>query len=338
MSRKKDQSGLVAAVAAGLTEIIGGVLGGGCLLAIGFFILVWGEARVNIGTSVVEAPMLGDAPVVPGGPVVHTGAVDFIKRAPEPILAGEYAAVHRTVETCAWHEKEPQGSSKAATTYIKSWTERVPDSEGFSSRGYDNPPGNALLKSRETLAGGLKIGDVLLGEVTTVFAAETIAPRRADVKGAQLVDKQWAYMDGHAHCREGGEAQIGDQRVSFRVVRRGDLATAFGRWEDRVIEAYRGQVLLARGPRDKLLAESQSERELKTWIYRSAGALVLWIALYLLLKPALVLVRWIPLVGGLAQGAATVLTMLAALALTFCFVFLGWGMAAATHLFGGFVG
>ena len=61
----------------------------------------------------------------------------------------------------------------------------------------------------------------------------------------------------------------------------------------------------------------------------------MWIGFMVLLEPALTLLGMVPMLGGLMRGAATLLTMLAALALTLGFVFLGWGRPILNELFWG---
>ena len=87
-----------------------------------------------------------------------------------------------------------------------------------------------------------------------------------------------------------------------------------------------------------LVSQKKGERASKTWIFRASGGLILWIALFLIISPLLKLVTWIPLFGGLIKGAATAVTMLAALAFTVAFVFFGVGMTFFTNLIGSLVG
>jgi hypothetical protein len=164
-----------------------------------------------------------------------------------------------------------------------------------------------------------------------------IAPLRGQVAGARFVDAEWAYFGGEKRCSGSGGAMIGDQRVSYHVLRAGDIVTVFGKYEAGHFGPFRNQVLLARGKRDALVSQMRQERSSQNWIYRIAGGFLLWIALYLIISPSLALVTWIPIIGTLVSAAATMVTMIVALALTGAVVFLGWGMAFFTRLFGGLI-
>jgi len=308
----------------------------GVLLFFGaFFVLVWGESRVNIGTAIEHALHLNEHEHA-GGPVTYSGGLSFAEPAVAPLLKGDYAYVERIAQTCAWVEtsRETKGGGQTVV-YDKRWIENVPDSDGFQSAGHDNKEGD--VESRISAGLTLRVGDYELAEVTGFYAAEQIAPAVSQVKGARSVDQQWAYIASDARCSKQGGAAIGDQRLSYRTMNAGDLVTVFGKRDDKRLVPFRGQVLLARGSRDVLVLRLSRDRESQTWMYRGGGALLLWIALYFLLSPVLKLVSWIPLLGVLIRGAASVVTMLAALGAMLLFVFRGWGMPFFTSLFGGFL-
>ena len=334
MPRSKDQSNEPTG-SSRITAAISSVLVGAVTLMTGFLVLVWGEARVNIATTIENSTSLNDSDARSGAPVTYTGSLSYTRAADDGVLKGEYAYIRRRVETCAWVEKTVKKKGKESLAYKKRWIEVVPDSRRFSTRGFDNRPGP--LREATAVGGGLTVGSMALTALPDVARADTIAPRMADVAQARLVDEKWAYLSAHKSCSESGAA-IGDQRLRFDVLRAGDLVTVFGSRDAGRIMPFRGQLLLSRGDRSALINELSSERSTVTWFYRAGGAILLWIALYLLLRPAVALVGWLPIIGDLARGVATLMTMLAALALTLAFVFWGWGMTFFSNLFGGLVG
>lgn len=331
----KKKPGLVGKAGRGMAKMVFSLVFGVVLLFGAFFVLVWGEARVNIAAAIEQSPQMSDASDGMGATL--TDGLHFSRPADEPLLEGNHAYVVRSVETCAWIEEEAK-DKKGGTSikYIKRWTTEVPDSDDFESRGYDNK--EPTLKPKTSIAVGLGVGKYELAEVTEWYAADTLAPQASQVSKASRVEKEWAYILPETDCSENGTAAIGAQRLSFKVLREGSLVTVFGKKMGTRIEPFRGQVLLANGDRKVLVASLAASRESTTWYFRLGGALLLWIALYLILSPALKLVTWVPILGGMIQGAATVVTLVVALVATLGFVFLEWGMAFFTNLFGGLVG
>ena len=324
----------------GLSRLIASLLLGFIAFFGAFFVLVWGESRVNIGSAITGAVDLNASSATTGRAVTYTGPLVFERSADDGVLSGHFAYIRRSVETCAWIESPAKKSSGGERTrhgvrYKKQWVETVPDSSRFDTRGYDNRAG--AVRSAEAFGGGLKIGSYRLEGVPEVLSPETIAPRLDQVAHVRSVDQHWAYLAADRHCAAAGAA-IGDQRLRFEVLREGDLVTVFGRRQGRGIGPYRGQTLLTKGTRDTLLAGVETSRTVETWLFRAGGGLLLWFALYALLSPVVATIRWIPLVGALAGGAATIVTMVGALGLTLGFVFLGWGMTWFSRLFGGLVG
>jgi hypothetical protein len=314
----------VAAFVLGLTLLIGG-----------FFVLVWGEARVNIATAIQNSPNLNDTEVEDGVPGTHTGALSFASPAVDPILSGDYGLVVRHVQTCAWVESETRKKQAVTTHYKKQWAELVPDSNAFATRGYDNKAGR--LENSRAVGIRFRLGPYKLAPVTDFLNVATIAPQPGQVEGARIMDDQWAYLASDKGCNSGGGAMVGDQRIRFDVIRAGDLVTVFGTVKNGQLVPFRGQLILARGTRESLVKGLEQERSGQTWGYRAFGGILLWIALYLIISPALKLVTWIPILGTLVSGAATGITLIAALSITASFVFWGWGMTFFTRLFAGLI-
>ncbi len=311
------------------------VVGGIALLLLAFFVLVWAESRVNLAQTVQHAHHLNDREADSGRIVTYTGGLSFERPADEPLLPrGDFARVERVAQTCAWSEVRVKNA--AEPTYQKSWLDNVPDSDLFERTGYDNLAG--VFGSRESNGAALRVGIFALAPVTDFLGAEIVVPSPEQVKGARTVDEEWAYLASDTRCGADGNAAIGDQRIRFRALRAGDLVTVFGRLDGERITAFRGQLILAKGGRDELLKRLAIDRDALTWMYRALGALLLWIALYLIIRPALDVVSWIPIFGDLARGAATAATLVLAALLTLGFVFRGWGMAFFAHLFQGMLG
>jgi hypothetical protein len=330
--KTRKDTGLVTRAGRGVGRLIFSVVVGAIAFFGAFFVLVWGEARVNIGTAIAGAVNLNEMSAAQGRAVTYTGALGFTRGADDGVLAGHFAYIRRTVETCAWTETDDK---KKGIVYAKRWVEAVPDSSRFGTNGYDNRTG--AVRSAEAFGGELKVGSFRVEGLGEVLNAEMIAPRVDQVAHVRSVDQHWAYLAADRDCAPAGAA-IGDQRLRFEVLREGDLVTVFGRRNGRAIAPFRGQILITKGGGEQLAAGVETARTVETWLFRGAGGLLLWFALYALLSPVVTTIRWIPIVGDLAGGVATLAAMVGALGLTLGFVFLGWGMAFFSKLYGGLVG
>ncbi|MFT7624228.1 MAG: hypothetical protein ACI9WU_003415, partial [Myxococcota bacterium] len=294
------------------------------------------EARVNLSAAIAHATHMNDErPTVAGEAVTLTGGLSFERPADDPLLEGEYALVRRTSQTCAWVEKKARQKGQPPS-YRKGWVSEVPDSALFASAGHDNQAG--VFGSKQSVGSVLRIGTLAVGDPTDFEGAEIIAPALEQVRQARSVDEEWVYLAADRACSQRGGAAIGDQRLSFAAMRAGDLVTGFGRLEGKRLLPHRGRLVISKGTRAELLTHVEASRDGRTWMFRGVGALLLWIALYFIIRPALDLVAWIPIVGSLARGAASAATMILAAALTLGFVFRGWGMTFFTKLYGSLVG
>ena len=320
-----EDSGVFKKITREATRSVMIALLGVIIVSGGFFVLVWGEAQVNIATTIKHAPHLNMEAVPSGIAVTYTGALSFTDPASDPLLTGDYAYIRRHIQTCAWVETEKKKRSKNKLTYVKRWTADVPNSENFKTPGYDNPP--PQLGSQLATARGLTVGEFGLVEINQILAPFALVPRKSEVKNARFADEQWAYMATDRQCHSTGGAAVGDQRVRFDVLRAGDTVTVFGRLGQSMFAPYRGQILMARGQRDNLIKLVNQQRKSQIWVYRACGSVLLWIGLYLIINPMLLMVSWIPIFGLLIKGAATTITMVIAVAVTAGFVFLGWGMS-----------
>lgn len=323
-SKEPKKPGLVGRAGRGLGRLIGTFIFGVVLLFGGFFVLVWGEQRVNIGAAIAGAENLNDGDVSDGVAMTYTGDLDWDSAADEPLLSGEFGFVSRTVETCAYVQEK---GKKAESVVRKKWVAEVPDL-----------PKNAKGKyaSSQEKGSGFSVGGKPLSEVTEFYGAEIITPEKSQVEGAMDTDATWVYFGPNKRC-EDPHTSVGDQRISFRVLKKKVRVTAFGKKDGDSIVPFRGQALVSRGGREELVSH-QEERTSTIWMFRAGGGVLLWIALFLVISPILKLVTWIPLFGGLVKGAATVFTLVVAAVATLGFVFMGWGMGFFTSLFGGLLG
>lgn len=324
---KRSTSGLLGGLV--------GLIAGGILALAGLCVLAYGEARLNKLSALARAPHVNAADPAPtaGTRVTLSGSLRALELAHDPLLRGDFVFVRRSVETCAWMEQA--GKERGGPpVYRKRWLKEIPDSSRFHSPGYDNP--KARYQDAEVMGQGLMLDDTALAEPLQVVASDLLAPTRQDVVGARIVAEQWAYLSSSRECREGGAA-IGDQRVTFRVLRPGDLVTAFGALKGKRLDPYAGELLLARGARAQLAQALEGHKAPMSWVARVGGGVLVWTGLTLFFAPIVALVAWIPLVGGLARGAMRLATVILALLVTLGVIYRGYGISAAASLLGGLI-
>ena len=308
----------------------------------GFYVLAWGE----VGTTAKRAHHLNDGSAKSGIPVTATGEIAFEAPAPLNLLKqGKFAVLRRVVQTCAW--TEGSGDQKA---YKKEWfdADQVPDHTRFSEPGHENKRG-ALKSYGPVFAKGLVLRGVNHGAVrlsakkteVTLLGLQSIDLAGSAIVGVSHRDEGWAYLTTGQldhHCAVGGGARVGEQRVKFQGIRKGATVTVFGEKSPEGVNAYHGTLYISVGDRDALISGMKRAQGSKKWVFRGIGALLLWIGLYLVIRPLLGLVAWIPLIGGMVKSAARLVTMAAALLLTAGFVLLEWGMDTVMSVLGGLVG
>ena len=349
----KDASkpGLAGRAGRGVLKVVLGEVFGIALLFGGFFVLVWGEARVNIAIAIGRADNLNEAPDVgEGSPVTYRGSVGYKVAARDGLLQGDFAVVRRRIHVCGVVEKKVTDKSGGESfEYEQKWLDADSSllKEKFATPSYNNPaPIDAAEAKTEAVAEGLSVGDYELSTVSDFMSLELIVPPVSDFTKSELFKArkqgdEWVYEGDSTACEKDAKtpaARIGDKRVQFQVLRKNDLVTTFGMRKGQHIDTFRKQLVVIKGSRDELVDKMKSARQSKTWMFRAAGALVLWIALFLIINPALKLVTWIPIIGSLVKGAATLVTFLAAGAGVVAFVFFGIGMKFFTKLFGGLIG
>ncbi len=318
-----------------LIKLVASLVLGSAISLAGFFVLIWADQHIDIADMITAAPHLNDTPVSDGAAATVTGRLEVKKPANDPLLPNAKAAfVVRRVQVCTVVEVAPsddvwqQGTTEKQDVeppLVAKWVDYRP--ELINEKSPDD------LRPLRSVGAGLSVAGRELTAVPEVLGGHVVAPAPGTVIGAKSIDEQWVYMDTTTTCID--QDSIGTRRMSFEVLRAGDLVTAFGKsWQDE-LRPWHGQLILGLGGRDGLSERIGNRRERRAWWVRGVGATILWIGLMVLLEPALTVLGVVPILGGLMRGAATLLTMLTALALTLGFVFLGWGRPILNELFWG---
>jgi hypothetical protein len=337
-----------------LSRIVGSITGVlfGIVFVIGAIILLfWNEGRaVQTARSLSEGGKVvvdaAPSPVDPGneGKLIHLSGD---AKAGAPIMDGTFsvsaAALHlvRAAEMYQWEEDKHQethksigGSEQTVTTYTykKVWSDRTIDSQTFRhSDGHSNPQkqyGRLDLTAAESTLGAFKLNRAVL-ELLPASAALQLDPQAADPIKSRIANAQIA--DGKIYIGTNPDSpQIGDYRISYTYAPVGPVSV-IGRQSGAGIESYQtraGDRLLLAVPGDRPAVEmfKQAERDnmILTWVLRLVGVVAMWLGVYLVLRPLVVVADVVPLIGSVIGAGAGVMALACTMVVAGFVIALAW--------------
>jgi hypothetical protein len=182
---------------------------------------------------------------------------------------GSYLFINQVVEVFGWHEKSHSysvgPSSETTYTYEKTWLwgPCAPPSNSFQRpRGHENPypcrkvPGEEYIVPERIMAGPYWVSlprtevriapytysDVRMGE-NNPFGIPFDEMERIKLSPSNAIEKDGFAIasDDYLFRGEGtlNNPSVGDQRISYRVIRSGARGTIFGAYEGESIGVYR---------------------------------------------------------------------------------------------------
>ena len=355
-----------------LSRIVGsitGVLFGIVIVIASIVLLFWNEGRaVQTARSLSEGGKVvvdaAPAPVDPGneGKLIHLSGET---KAGAPIadrtfsISATALRLVRAAEMYQWQEDKHQetrksigGSEETVTTYTykKVWSDRAIDSQTFRHPdGHANPQkqyGRLDLTAADASLGAFKLNGAVL-DLLPASAALQLDPPAADpikqrIANAQIIDGK-IYIGTHPDS-----PQVGDYRISYAYAPVGTVSVV-GRQAGAAITSYQtraGDRLLLAVPGDQPAAEmfKQAERDnmILTWVLRLAGVVAMWLGVYLVLRPLVVVADVVPLIGSLIGAGAGALALACTMAVAGFVIALAWfyyrPLVGAAVLAGGLVG
>lgn len=244
---------------------------------------------------------------------------------------GAYVLVHRTAEAYAWAEEQESksqtntgGSETTTTTYTykKEWTTNVADSSTFEyPEGHENKAQtqtNGEYRPTTLSVGAYTLDgqsvDMSGGEMLSLTAAMVDLPRGAAIQGTYM------YVNG----ADPAAPTVGDERVSFSVIKEGFQGTVFGEAQGTELVRYTdadGNTLFRvfEGSHDAALVTLHGEYTTMLWIMRLVGFLMMWIGLQMIAGPLSTLLDILPFLGSTSRfvvGAGAFVVALALSAVT----------------------
>lgn len=303
------------------------------LFALSFLVLWTTEGLPRFG-EIAETSVAVDADATRGhdgqlvsvsGPIATTQSLgDDVFFAPGP-----FVYVYRVHEQYAWqehaevHEEKRWGGRRERTTtytYAPAWTGMPTPTEHFRDPvGHHNPP--PRMHMAHIVAPELKVGawtvpldQVELPGLSRLWLSEVTLQNegaRATTYGQSL------YLDGADPLAPG----IGDERVSFYVVRAGDPVTVFGKAQAGRIEPFstgRGSppmLHIRSGDREAAIEGLHLEDRFRTIALRLVGFLMMWGGLFLIPSLAYAVLDIVPLAGTVARISMALGTLVVSAAL-----------------------
>ncbi|GAB0150458.1 hypothetical protein McPS_31980 [Marichromatium sp. PS1] len=321
-----------------------GILFGLILVVVASSLLWWNEGRAIDRTRTLDAGAeavvsIAATPVDPAndGELVHlSGATHTDARLRDPIFAIEVPAIRleRQVEMYQWSEqresetvKELGGGETTRTTYSyqRTWSSQPIDSSGFRHpEGHHNP--TMPYTSEQWQADRVTLGAFRLAPafVSQIGGARTLPVDAEEAPTGFVSDGSGFYKGTPAN------PEVGDLRVSFRVVDPDGEISAIGRQQGDTLVTARlkhGTIaLLEPGQIDAItmFEHAHSANALLTWGLRVGGVVALWIGLALILAPLKVIADLIPMLGSLVGFATGLVAALLALATGSLVIALAW--------------
>ncbi len=309
--------------------------------------------------SAVTDPGLSDKLLVTNGNLISDETLDdgqFLK--PGKYLALEktvemYSWVEKTKTT---RQSNAGGSETSTTTYDyeKKWTTSPEESTGFKSpEGHTNPslPLQSLQKKVNNATIGIYNVDMqgvtLPGLSALTLSAEntelkpldsaaaqpvsgsnwqvtgqngTTQPAQAAVNTPQLANGQFVYISRTAGSTYEAP-QVGDIRVSYKVLNNNAKVTLFGKLNDKTFGPYLDkknnrfyQIFL--GSKEDAVVSLHQSYVMWKWIMRGVGFLMMWVGLSMILGPIKILTDILPVLGTISGSLIGIITFVVALVLS----------------------
>lgn len=312
---------------------ISGILMGVIMFFGSFGLLYWNEGRVDMAdiakkAEVISADVISEKYqgrlVSVSGKILGSediGDGSYLK-------PGPYLLVQRTAEMYAWVEetesenKTNLGGSETTTTtytYNREWTAAPKDASSFEyPEGHENPkptqsageyrPATMTVGAYQFDGQTVGIGG---GEELSLTAAMVNLPRGAAIQG------NYIYLNG----ADPAAPLVGDERISFTVLKEGFSGTVFGEGDGAEIIRYtdeEGNALFRVfiGGHNEALATMHGEYTTALWLFRLFGFLLMWFGMMAVAGPLSTVLDVLPFLGGASRAVVGGVTFLIALVLS----------------------
>lgn len=331
-----------------------GIVFGLLLVAGAFVLLFWNEGRaverhktLEEGAGAVVSVSADSVDPAHDGDLVHlSGRAQTDEVLSDDTFGVEARALRleREVEMYQWEEEESTktekkvGGRKETTTtysYRKTWSENPIDSGTFHEPSGHENPGSMPWRSTERTAGRVTLGAYRLTPslVGAIDRWEELPVSSPETLPEDLRDRAQLH-DGELYFPEGGGApgspEIGDVRVSFRVVEPTEVSVIAQQAGEsfRPFQAQAGGTIelleLGRVSAAEMFEAAQRRNTLLTWGLRLGGLLLMAFGFGLMLRPLAVLADVLPPVGSLVGAGIGLVSFLLATVFSLLTVAFAW--------------
>lgn len=310
---------------------IGGIFVGIVMAAVSVGVLFWNEGRsvkrykdLKEGAGAVVSVESNAVDPAMEGKLVHTTGTTETKA---PLADGDFGVsevaikLFRKAEMFQWVERKETresnntgGSSTRTVTYHyeRKWVNKLVNSSEFKNpAGHENPSIMRYTSSTEiaddVTLGAFRIPDFLIEKIkgSEDLVIDSLEGAIPEVKNSGKLTGEYVYFGKTPSAPE-----IGDQRVSFSVVRPGPTSLVAQQLGDTFV-SYRAKTggsldLLESGilPAEQMFQMAHDRNKMLTWGIRAGGFALLSLAFNLILKPLSVMASVLPFLGRIV-GAGT---------------------------------
>jgi hypothetical protein len=316
-----------------------GVLLGLVLFVVSFGLLYWNEGRVDVSdiakkAIIIEAANVQANTAAEGQLVSASGTVSA-----EPLIGdnlylkpGAYLTVERQVEVLAWVEKsetvtrtDSNGveTSETEYSYLTEFTRDPADSSKFHEpEGHTNIA--PAIPELTITTDSARVGQYdLTPEVIQMPSAVTLqlTPDMVSLtENASILAGNSVYVR-ISNTGAAMDADLGDLRISYQVVKIPFEGTAFGQLDGATIDPYvtkQGDTFyrLFSGSHEQSLALMHGEYKTGLWAFRFIGFLLMWFGLWSLFGPLSRVLDFVPVVGGIGKAFIAFATLAVAFVLS----------------------
>lgn len=328
-----------------------GILVGIVLFLVAFPLLFWNEGRavkryktLKEGSGAVVSASADSVDPGNDGKLVHvSGPAETTAQLTDSEFGVDVNAIklRRTVEMYQWVEsvetkkkKKLGGGTETTRTYNykKEWSEKLYPSTDFKKPdGHENPKDMAVNSTTqvadEVTVGAYKLSPSLVRSINTF---ERLPVKDDNLTPTGITKKVVRHKDGYYVGDDPSNPQVGDLRITFRVVKPCTVSLVAGQVKD-TFEPYATEAggtieLLQVGTHSAaaMFKAAQDSNKTMTWILRFVGFAVMTAGLAMILSPLSVLADIIPFVGGIVATGTLIISLGVSLALSLATISVAW--------------
>ncbi len=316
-----------------------GILTGLLFVIIGIGVLIWNE-RSNV-KNIHDVKELKDAYVEvkstsidkenDGKLIVTNGKLDF----GEEELKDEKFGVTittpllvRNVEVYEWKEEKEESDDKTTYNYTKEWSDELIESKNFHEKSGHTNPESIPYEKQSFNAKELKVGVYKLSDA---FNSKLSAEKTFDnLENVTLPEGYKVYNNYITNSEEPENPKVGDIRISFAYADYSDV-TVMGKLSFDTIVEYTTKektrvTYFTKGTHDGayIISSIEKGKKVMKWILRLIGTLLIIAGIKAVFGPLTTLSSYVPILGGLVDGAAGIVSFLVGLAISLIVIAISW--------------